>query len=152
MTSPSIANLPVAKIKIDRRRGTAWWQRAQHQTVEQRRIPAMAHVMQFELLPRPACLTAVLGAQQRVAANNGTEFTAHSRGLAIGRYAGRRGQRYTLLAHVAVRYGRAGIIGSRLTPRAVTKFRHLWRNAFDHDWRACGRAISTQITASRDPV
>jgi hypothetical protein len=36
--------------------------RAQHQTVEQRRIPAMANVMQFELLPRPACFTAIFGA------------------------------------------------------------------------------------------
>jgi len=52
--------------------------RARHQTVEQRRIPAMANVMQFELLPRPAGLTAVLGAQQRVAANDRTEFSAHS--------------------------------------------------------------------------
>jgi hypothetical protein len=52
--------------------------RAQHQTVEQRCIPAMADVMQLELLPRSACLTAVLGAQQRVAADDGTEFSAHS--------------------------------------------------------------------------
>jgi hypothetical protein len=52
--------------------------RTQHQTVEQRRIPAMANVMQFELLPRPACLTAVLGAQQCVAANDRTEFSAHA--------------------------------------------------------------------------
>jgi hypothetical protein len=29
-------------------------------------------------LPRPAGLTAVLGAQQRVAANDRTEFSAHS--------------------------------------------------------------------------
>ena len=35
-------------------------------------------MMQFELLPRPACLTAILGAQQRVAANDGTEFSAHA--------------------------------------------------------------------------
>jgi hypothetical protein len=32
--------------------------RAQHQAVEQRRIRAMANVMQFELFPRPACLMA----------------------------------------------------------------------------------------------
>jgi len=51
---------------------------AQHQTVEQRRIPTMADVMQFELLPRPAGLTPILGAQQRVAANDRTEFSAHS--------------------------------------------------------------------------
>jgi len=38
----------------------------------------MANVMQFELLPRPACLTAVLGAQPGVAANDGTEFSAHA--------------------------------------------------------------------------
>ena len=52
--------------------------RAQHQTVEQRRIPAMANVMQFELLPRPAGLIAVLGAQQGVAANDRTEFSAQA--------------------------------------------------------------------------
>ena len=37
-----------------------------------------ADVMQFELLARSACLTAVFGAQQRVAANDGTEFSAHA--------------------------------------------------------------------------
>jgi hypothetical protein len=47
---------------------------AQHQTVEQRRIPTPADVMSFELLARSACFTA----QQRVAANDGTEFSART--------------------------------------------------------------------------
>ena len=37
----------------------------------------MAKVMQFRLLPRPAYFTAVLGAQQRVAADDRTEFSAN---------------------------------------------------------------------------
>jgi hypothetical protein len=45
--------------------------RAHHQTV------GLANLMQFELLPRPACFTAVLGAQQRGGAKDRTEFSAH---------------------------------------------------------------------------
>jgi len=62
----------------------------------------MANVMQLELLPRSASLTAILGAQQRVAANDRTEFSAHAwltRNWPLGRP--QAGRRYTLLAHVA---------------------------------------------------
>jgi hypothetical protein len=78
--------------------------RAQHQTVEQRCVPAMADVMQFELLARPACLTAVLGAQQRVAANDRAE-RVRTRIWPLCRL--EAGRRYTLLAHVAERHRRA---------------------------------------------
>ena len=91
--------------------------RTQHQAVEQRRISTMAHVMQLELLTRPAGLATVLGAQQRVAANDRTEFSAHA-WLACNWQLSRLGRRYSHMVGIWPR--RTGQCAHSLVPSRTT--------------------------------